>query len=154
MYIHKLLAARILQFQFPVLSFTHEFRPDQYWQPAGCRRSVTTLQEGFPHDASYLPEASSPLRPRFPGYQSSISWKEIGRWGRPTLASWLWWQIENRRGLGGAAFRPAVDHTDQQVRTRPTSHDITLPNHCQSCCLDLFEILLKLVGMQLPPLLD
>ena len=28
-------------------------------------------------------------------------------------------QIENRRGLGGAAFLPVVDHTDQEVRTRP-----------------------------------
>ena len=61
----------------------------QYCQPAGC--SARTLQEGFPHDASYLPRASSPLRPRFPGYQSSISWKEIGRWGGPL---WL-------HGFGG-----------------------------------------------------
>ena len=74
------------------------------------------------------PKAVSPLRPRFPGYQSSISWKEIGRWSRSTLASWLCWQIENRRGLGGELVLPAVDHTDQQVRTRPSSHDITLPD--------------------------
>ena len=74
------------------------------------------------------PKAVSPLRPRFPGYQSSISWKEIGRWSRSTLASWLCWQIENRRGLGGELVLPVVDHTDQQVRTRPSSHDITLPD--------------------------
>ena len=49
-----------------------------------CNKGPT--QEGFSsmqQPGKFSARGDLTFAPRFPGYQSSISWKEIGRWGGP-----------------------------------------------------------------------